>query len=1002
MEYYMPGPTDLASSAAQVAAGAVLAGFFYKAWDELSKPDPIKDKVCSSKGPYNPAHYRDRTRYNKLCALRCELDAKIKNIKNVTAGAVSYPKEWTLDDSDRPTHSAVFDQHITAINQEIERVNLSDYPQKKLVKSILDKINRLFISLDKRWIFLKGSPQVYRSDSFEAMFLTDLTKWLSTDLPSASIKNPETAEIMGAWISYCRKVQSKVFFDRDFGVLTPEKSKKNAPKRKLNEIIGQLEVLHKHIAKANDASSFNDKLEQMNSHFIDISSEVLNIFHLFSEEADGSAIAIDELLSVNDKHNSVLSIWLKETLQVAGITCNDFENDSNIDLTQIHRHLEGRFKPSDLNNAGLWACVTNNDFPRRMTARDYLEKIKELHGLFLKLCYVRTSILTSCKVNTVFGDAWLFGQDTGRAPVNILLEVIENVSSKLIDETTTLCLGFYADYEQFKAKRGGIIDDTTLDGCKAIAIEEALPRLQPLKDKMKATTFSIQAITSKSDEEIKKEIKEGMGNVKILMDSLISYVDTTGMPIKDTDSLERMRKHVKKPLPSESKKDVNTPDGNCFFHAIAQALKSKGLEDLSHQVLRKRAVDYLKEHRTLFETYPIASGKTETEYLGLMEQDKCLAQGAVIKAMAMNLNVCLCIEVKKVGVEKVDAQYINEDADRGAISLVLQDGHYQTLCANNSQVSHDPAPSASANDYTGIASTTYSLDSMPIFKKLLVILQSAPGTLPSKLMSVTKQDCLADNATFHSTVQSDIYHKLLKTHKDIVDWHQGSFWYFNPDWWSTQIKALSHFVTLFHQMHTAMNYLHFLELGVANGSKRMPVDEKIMIDALLSFTMKRAFERYKFIENSFFTKLKEPDVKVRLLKDKAEFTFKGFALVAPRTASFESMAEIFQGDAATVVRLKAETKALADKLAKKVESLKQSEKRTADAEKKTADAEKKTAAAKKETADAKKKTADAKNELNLAEANNQQLEGKITELEDLLNSNSQAKKPAATNSPSFF
>ena len=89
-------------------------------------------------------------------------------------------------------------------------------------------------------------------------------------------------------------------------------------------------------------------------------------------------------------------------------------------------------------------------------------------------------------------------------------------------------------------------------------------------------------------------------------------------------------------------------DGNCFFRAIACALDQVGLESTTHLSLRKKAVKYLLNHADLLNNHP-PEHETSNAYLLRMSCDKEWAEGSVIEAMALALNVCFSVTEARDG-----------------------------------------------------------------------------------------------------------------------------------------------------------------------------------------------------------------------------------------------------------------------------------------------------------------------------------------------------------------
>lgn len=132
--------------------------------------------------------------------------------------------------------------------------------------------------------------------------------------------------------------------------------------------------------------------------------------------------------------------------------------------------------------------------------------------------------------------------------------------------------------------------------------------------------------------------------------------------------------------------------GNCFFHAIASELGRQRLKTYTHEELRAMAVQHLREHPELLEGKdPVLKINgtdkhlTPDEYCTEMLKDGTYAEGAIIDAMAMGLNIQLTIVEPRKGLTLAEliTGYMhrkNEGEGRPNIFLILRKGeHYDVL-----------------------------------------------------------------------------------------------------------------------------------------------------------------------------------------------------------------------------------------------------------------------------------------------------------------------------------
>ena len=363
-------------STAQVAQEAILttiviSGVVYYMYKLLTAPQPFSDY---KQGDNKYLQYNDKTRYLDLCQHRKELG--------------DVPKTWNLVHG-LPQYSSSFSDNADALVAQLHKVNKSDFPQKNLVIGIIFKIQCIFKSLDKRWTILNKLAFSdwcnYREDGFEAMFFTDLAIWLSGELITRDVKKIETAEVLTKWINYCKKVQDEVFLFRN------DPAKQYDPKYRLTSIIDSLEKLKSNVVKSCKASTFNDKIHELNMLFINITKSAFNFFFMLLNDVHREELLVDVLLNNNDgaksnmaldpKYVKLLESYLCQciiaTLKETGITDNDFEGDSPFNFESIESFLiKNTSDYCDLSQTGLWRFARHHSYEIQMS--------DQLPSLFLK------------------------------------------------------------------------------------------------------------------------------------------------------------------------------------------------------------------------------------------------------------------------------------------------------------------------------------------------------------------------------------------------------------------------------------------------------------------------------------------------------------------------------------------------------------------------------------------------------------------------------------------
>ena len=485
---------------------------YQKITDKSSKPlRDIKGK----------RHYQDKTQYDRLCNLRREL---------TTDGAI--PEEWILKD-DCPIFQSSFNENAKQLKAEVEKLRVGDYPQRIMVVGLVSNIEDLFDSLKNGTPFVEKTLHgwhAYRPDGYEAMFFSDLALWLSIVLSRYDVKKLQTAELLKKWINYCQKVQDVVLLYR------ADEASANSPKAKLGDIIEALVVLHTNICKANKASSFNDKIQTINTSILDMSKNVFDLFHLLLEGVKHREIQVHPFLrqaakvgkytpdpDIQKLLKTQMGQWIVETFNRAGITSNSFENFLPIDIETVTLHISNDFsKMKNLELTGLWDFARKNGKGEadREVAIGNLNQIIELHRLLLMLYYVRESVVLGALVSQGLGDAWVYGDDAGKKIIAVLLNVIDDASKKLGERIENFWEEFYGEY---RANAGAKKDD--LDPCFKF-LGEANKAVDQIKGCHKSIQKTLAQI--KQDAEDYKEDESPIRDKeRALKQNLVKYGEVT-------------------------------------------------------------------------------------------------------------------------------------------------------------------------------------------------------------------------------------------------------------------------------------------------------------------------------------------------------------------------------------------------------------------------------------------------------------------------------------------
>lgn len=142
------------------------------------------------------------------------------------------------------------------------------------------------------------------------------------------------------------------------------------------------------------------------------------------------------------------------------------------------------------------------------------------------------------------------------------------------------------------------------------------------------------------------------------------------------------------------------PDGNCFFHAVAEALNRQNPTEslIDHLTLRNRALAYINDNPEAFPDNSFVSDLSHSEaviahnrdqYITKMSRAREYADGPVIAAMALALNLhILIIDLRtlSLGENEIHLVHLNDNDEtkhRLPIVLLRHGQHYDMVNYNN-------------------------------------------------------------------------------------------------------------------------------------------------------------------------------------------------------------------------------------------------------------------------------------------------------------------------------
>lgn len=534
-----------ASAAMSMASPALEAFLMAAKWvyKKINEPKPIANWQ-------NHPKYQDKTRYDDLCNLYR------RHIYETMPSDWDIPPEWRLDERGCPVFETNFLESAGRLKIERDKLQVSTYPLVNSVSGMVASIEQLFQLLEARKsIFNQGyyKWKGYRADGFEVMFFTDLALWLSTALPRFPVYEQRTADEVACRIAYCDEVYDSVLMNR-----SDEKEAVN-PKKLLNDIIVDLKGLHADICKAIKAASFNVKIQSISSAILSMSRYVFDLFYRLIEDTPEHELQIRALLRQDEKNRNKdtaredkelqhllkcqMGQWIVETLRKSGITSNNFENTKPIDIEMAHLHLSTDFSQfHNLKVTGLLEFARQNqdghvDGNARVRAERYLYQIVEIHRLLLMVYYVRESIVLGALVSKDLGDAWVYGEDTGRGIIRALCQVILDSCSKLQNGIMDFWIAFY---DRHYAPMYGVERDTSDPHHRnLIKAKNIVKRIEKDVKEIRKQLTQIEA----QIQDYTQERNDILNVVRTLKHSLYDYVRITQLEL-EPELKREIERHV--------------------------------------------------------------------------------------------------------------------------------------------------------------------------------------------------------------------------------------------------------------------------------------------------------------------------------------------------------------------------------------------------------------------------------------------------------------------------
>lgn len=905
--------TLMSHSSALIASGGVALMLYKKLTVGDDRPAPItNDRPWIDRPFFREENYTDLKSYQDLCGLRITLDTKMRGLFGVTPAQGVLPKEWELDKEHRPTWAMSFKDNANQLKELANIINEGDYPHKFLVQGILEKISNLFSSLGKRFTWTRpGEYQHYRSDGFEAMFFSDLAHWLVSTLVLQSDKKTSTVECIELWIAYCEKVQRDVLIDRDKDVLNllnlsaVEKSRLHSPTPVLNDVIGLLKKLKTNIEKVNKAVRLNDRIDSIDRQFLHVIRNTFKVWHLLNKDSDHKPLQVKAFLDNiktredTNKPISKLEKWQAATLRKVMITEIDYESVAPLSIADLGTYLVGEDSVFDFETSGLWDFLRpggsrDSQQVMRNIAQGYFSQIHAIHPLLIQFCFIRKSMLSLSKVSAIFGQSWVYGEDTGKAPLCVLLDIIDDINSKLINQLTTFWTQYYWSYQVYLKSIDRLLDRHDPVTKKAYEIDDLIKELAQYRKSIVKEIETIKADMAQSEEQIedtKQELRNLIGN-------LLQYIDVTGFQVRDHGTVTA---HLKAQLKVLNNATVRTTPNVLVdrqmtygFVQIAPPANESSNDAPEIHVKRALAQGQCKQDDHVFVLCKNKVFYVNNEAGTVYRMDKYQGE-------APDLDYDWVVENIKQPYKRVN------DAEKTRVVELLRRVPAQAMEVISQKLQ-------------------YQLKNVALFQDVAMLLHAT--VIPDeKLKSFLNVSNNKAEIISTSQLQKALLDPIVEKHKAIVSGYKNPYWFFDGSWWyqfiNSPVKNMDSFVDFHVRLSAAMRRIS--EIIVVNGVTNTGTDQRTavekaheqqLIDVLLYKSIVQAFRKNQYFDLNL-TSIKKciSECKVTRAEGHITFAFKTFALRLPCDGPFnETLARVFEDDWDTVQHLEMKSSGLEEQL----------------------------------------------------------------------------------------
>ncbi len=471
-------------------------------------------------------------------------------------GSEPLPQNFILTANNQPQFTMDYKRVKREIDNVIERISFCGASIQIARSSILSDLSKYLDSLSKRNNIVDKALSTYtRNDGVEAMFLSEMVSWWLKTVLCQPEFSAETTRAFGKKVIYCEHLLSRI--TRHDWKHTEQANFADFLKRFCKE----MKDYHTELVNLSRMKNFNALIQEVSDHLSCLTSHTLNTFFLLINGAPQSKLNISQFKDPQSSDPKIkallekkLAKWLLKTLNIAGIEGITFEAMNILSAEIINAHLQGEHPDdedcileAELRNPvsskwGHWDFVTkyNEKTPQTFSikktiglekeekdpnlepaqkSRRYLESIRELMRMVLRIIYLKQSLTRSKFVVDTYGQIWIYGSTRGKATLEELLFSIQTEVDLYNEKFKNFWSNYYND---FKAYAGANHKDAR-DPCYALLGEieshnirrsEVVEDLARLVGDIKAQANRLPRTTKEANQQLSGLCKELMDRMR--------------------------------------------------------------------------------------------------------------------------------------------------------------------------------------------------------------------------------------------------------------------------------------------------------------------------------------------------------------------------------------------------------------------------------------------------------------------------------------------------------